>query len=132
MVVSPFHCINIIFLSNAIKEKCIKYILAKIRRAQEKEGLIYFDFQSFKLKSTLRTHVLFVHSGKKQKPSFAAENNMIKCWICSKTFTRNYTLKQHLAMIHEEVTLILCDVCNEGFKRNSDLLRHKRNFHNEN
>ncbi|KAJ0065762.1 hypothetical protein NL108_017892 [Boleophthalmus pectinirostris] len=69
--------------------------------------------QEFDLKEDLQTHMLEVHGG--DKP--------ISCPVCARTFTRNGSLKLHMAMhMHEKP--YSCPVCNRGFTQKGNLRSH--------
>uniref|UniRef100_A0A8C6SEM4 C2H2-type domain-containing protein n=1 Tax=Neogobius melanostomus TaxID=47308 RepID=A0A8C6SEM4_9GOBI len=69
--------------------------------------------QEFDDKEELQNHMLEVHGG--DKP--------ISCPVCSRTFTRNGSLKLHMAMhMHEKP--FTCPVCNRGFTQKGNLRSH--------
>ncbi|KAJ0032874.1 hypothetical protein NQD34_002955 [Periophthalmus magnuspinnatus] len=69
--------------------------------------------QEFDGKEELQSHMLEVHGG--DKP--------ISCPVCARTFTRNGSLKLHMAMhMHEKP--YNCPVCNRGFTQKGNLRSH--------
>ncbi|KAK7889200.1 hypothetical protein WMY93_024760 [Mugilogobius chulae] len=69
--------------------------------------------QEFDGKEELQSHMLEVHGG--DKP--------ISCPVCARTFTRNGSLKLHMAMhMHEKP--YSCPVCNRGFTQKGNLRSH--------
>lgn len=69
--------------------------------------------QEFDDKEELQNHMLEVHGG--EKP--------ISCPVCARTFTRNGSLKLHMAMhMHEKP--FTCPVCNRGFTQKGNLRSH--------
>ncbi|XP_072294038.1 uncharacterized protein [Eucyclogobius newberryi] len=69
--------------------------------------------QEFDGKEELQRHMLDVHGG--DKP--------ISCPVCTRTFTRNGSLKLHMAMhMHEKP--YSCPVCSRGFTQKGNLRSH--------
>ena len=49
-----------------------------------------------------------------------------------KKFSYQFTLKEHLKIVHEEVQLLYCDICNVAIKRKADLYKHIKKFSSKN
>ena len=79
--------------------------------------------KNFKIKSSLRDHILVVHEGKKYH-----------CDLCTKTFKNKCTLQSHVSQIHKGNKLppVKCSQCQKSFSgnsRNAGLKRHIREVH---
>ena len=52
-------------------------------------------------------------------------NAKAKCEVCNKTFTRNFTLRQHKLSCKAEEILFKCDTCGVIYHKEEYLKRHK-------
>ena len=57
------------------------------------------------------------------------ENKKHKCDICSNTFTRKESLKDHIKNVHNPTKDYKCETCEETFVQNKLLLNHIQNVH---
>ena len=67
----------------------------------------------------MKKHAKGVHEGTTQS-----------CTICSKVFSINASMKEHIDTVHKGLTNYRCDICGKKFGRPSHLGRHKRTIHN--
>lgn len=69
-------------------------------------------------------------------------NNEVECPICNKSIGKNYSLKRHIRVFHEEqdelrkphkpykIRTKLCDICGQPFETESALTIHRKDAHN--
>lgn len=71
-------------------------------------------------RGALRSHQKYVHSNTaKQYP----------CSLCSKSFKKSLTLKEHIASCHTGEVLYHCPFCSKTFNSSANLCSHKKRVH---
>ena len=51
-----------------------------------------------------------------------------KCMICDVSFSQKYTMKKHIAAVHEGNKPYKCDTCDASFAEKLKLTRHIRSL----
>ena len=70
--------------------------------------------------SHLKKHIRTVHE--------LAGKHLFKCEHCEKSFKMEFTLKNHIKVIHEGIR-VKCPVCQKPFVDKTVVKRHIENFH---
>ena len=92
----------------------------------------------FESKKSLASHVWYMHTRtaeEKQKKRKQKEKNKQRrqknttCPLCGKTFKWEKNCKEHIQVIHENITPFQCDECPKSFGNNRMLFSHKRIVH---
>ena len=69
--------------------------------------------KSFKTKNKLSEHMRHLHKGHHT------------CNICSKVFTTDSNLKQHINFVHNNQDKFICTLCDKTFSNKSNLNKHQ-------
>jgi KRAB domain-containing zinc finger protein len=70
--------------------------------------------------SHLKKHIRTVHE--------LAGKHLFKCEHCEKSFKMEFTLKNHIKVVHEGIR-VMCPVCQKPFVDKSCMKRHIENVH---
>ena len=101
-------------------------ILTKFTHASVHEGKKPYKCHicnaAFAIKSTMRKHLMYMHSEK--KPDLP-----IKCDICDKAFREKSKLNKHIDAVHEEKKPFTCAQCEAKFAKKSHLDEHVSSVH---
>lgn len=66
------------------------------------------------------------------RPSKKNDSTIYACRICFESFTDEFTLKDHLDLMHDSSKRVKCDKCDEEFTLKSSLARHLQTEHFQN
>ena len=80
--------------------------------------------KAFRLKANLVYHHKHVHLKVKRPKHKPYKPSRKQCPKCDKTFSQNFALKSHIAVVHEGKIPYVCPQCGKGFKNKQGLDGH--------